>query len=82
MAAQTPPFAGILKYSDIIVAVAIITIVVMMIIPLPTLLLDILLAFNITFSLIIIMVAIYITEPLDFSVFPSLLLIVTLFCLH
>ena len=49
MAAQTPPFAGILKYSDIIVAVAIITIVVMMIIPLPTLLLDILLAFNITF---------------------------------
>ncbi len=79
MAAQTPPFAGILKYSDIIVAVAIITIVVMMIIPLPTLLLDILLAFNITFSLIIIMVAIYNTEPLDFSVFPSLLLIVTLF---
>ena len=73
------PFASIIKYSDIFVAIAIITIVVMMIIPLPTFVLDILLSFNITFSLIIIMVAIYNTEPLDFSVFPSLLLIITLF---
>ncbi|MGI6093462.1 MAG: flagellar biosynthesis protein FlhA [Negativicutes bacterium] len=60
-------------------AVAIITIVVMMIIPLPTFLLDILLAFNITFALIIVMVAIYNVEPLEFSVFPSLLLVTTLF---
>ena len=75
----TSPFASIIKYSDIFVAIAIITIVVMMIIPLPTFVLDILLSFNITFSLIIIMVAIYNTEPLDFSVFPSLLLIITLF---
>ncbi|MBP2633186.1 MAG: flhA [Firmicutes bacterium] len=67
------------KYSDIIVALAIITIVIMMIIPLPTFLLDLLLCVNITLALVIIMVAIYNVEPLDFSVFPSLLLVTTLF---
>jgi flagellar biosynthesis protein FlhA len=67
------------KYSDIIVALAIITIVIMMIIPLPTMLLDLLLCVNITLALVIIMVAIYNVEPLDFSVFPSLLLVTTLF---
>jgi flagellar biosynthesis protein FlhA len=67
------------KYSDIIVALAIITIVIMMIIPLPTILLDLLLCVNITLALVIIMVAIYNVEPLDFSVFPSLLLVTTLF---
>lgn len=79
MATQTSPFSALVKYSDILIAIAIITIVVMMIIPLPTFLLDIFLSFNITLSLIIVMVAIYNTEPLDFSVFPSLLLIITLF---
>lgn len=79
MAAQASPLSKILKYSDIIVAVAIITIVVMMIIPLPTFMLDIMLAFNITFAIIIVMVAIYNVEPLEFSVFPSLLLVTTLF---
>lgn len=79
MAAQVSPISKILKYSDIIVAVAIITIVVMMIIPLPTFMLDIMLAFNITFAIVIVMVAIYNIEPLEFSVFPSLLLVTTLF---
>ncbi|MDT8901310.1 flagellar biosynthesis protein FlhA [Anaeroselena agilis] len=79
MATQTSPFAAILRYSDIFIAIAIITVVVMMIIPVPPLLLDILLTFNITFALIIVMVAIYNTEPLQLSVFPSLLLITTLF---
>jgi len=76
---QASPFARILKYSDILIAVAIITIVVMMIIPLPSFILDLFLTLNITFSLVIIMVAIYNIEPLQFSVFPSLLLIATLF---
>ena len=67
------------KYSDIIIALAIITIVIMMIIPLPTILLDLLLCLNITMALVIVMVAVYNVEPLDFSVFPSLLLITTLF---
>lgn len=79
MAAQTSPFGSIMKYSDILIAVAIITIVVMLVIPVPPLLLDILLTLNITIALIVVMVSIYNTEPLQFSVFPSLLLITTLF---
>ena len=79
MAASSSPFAKILQYSDVMAAVGVVTIVVMMIIPLPTFLLDLLLTLNITTALIIVMVAIYNTEPLQFSVFPSLLLIATLF---
>lgn len=82
MATQTPIFAmlsKLAKYSDIVVALGIITIIIMMIIPLPPFLLDLLLSLNITFALVIIMVAVYNIEPLDFSVFPSLLLITTLF---
>lgn len=79
MAAQASSMGFIKKYSDVFIALAIITIVIMMIIPLPTLLLDLLLCLNITLALIIVMVAIYNVEPLDFSVFPSLLLITTLF---
>lgn len=78
-AQQSAVLTRLTKYSDVIIAVAIITIVVMMIIPLPTMLLDLLLTLNITLALVIVMVAIYNIEPLDFSVFPSLLLITTLF---
>ena len=79
MAVSQSPLASVMKYSDIMIAVAVITIVIMMIIPLPPFLLDLLLSFNITAALVIVMVAIYNVEPLDFSVFPSLLLITTLF---
>ena len=67
------------KYSDVLIAVAIIIIVVMMIIPLPTLLLDLLICLNITIALLVIMSVIYNKEALDLSIFPSLLLITTLF---
>jgi flagellar biosynthesis protein FlhA len=67
------------KHSDIIVAAAVLGMVVMMVIPVPTLLLDFLITVNITFSLIILLVSMYNNEPLQFSSFPSLLLIVTLF---
>ena len=82
MATQTSPLSilsKLTKYSDIVVALGIITIIIMMIIPLPSFLLDLLLSLNITFALIIVMVAVYNIEPLDISVFPSLLLITTLF---
>lgn len=65
--------------SDIIFALAIVGIVIMFIIPMPIFLMDLLLAANITLSMVIILVSIYILEPLDFSVFPSLLLFATLF---
>ena len=67
------------RYSDVLIAVAIVTIVIMMIIPLPTVLLDILICLNITIALLVVMSAIYNVEALDLSVFPSLLLITTLF---
>ena len=67
------------RYSDVLIALAIVTIVIMMIIPLPTFLLDLLICLNITIALLVVMSAIYNVEALDLSVFPSLLLITTLF---
>jgi flagellar biosynthesis protein FlhA len=65
--------------SDVYLAVAVIGVLALMIIPLPAFLLDIFLAANITIALAILLVALYIQQPLEFSVFPSLLLITTLF---
>ena len=65
--------------ADIVVAVLVVGILLIMVIPLPTQLLDLLLSFNITFSLIILLVGMYIQKPLELSSFPSILLIATLF---
>ena len=70
---------SIKKYSDVIIALTIVTIVIMMIIPLPTALLDLLICVNITGALVIVISTIYNEEALDLSVFPSLLLVTTLF---
>jgi flagellar biosynthesis protein FlhA len=67
------------KNSDLLVAVGIVIILLVMIIPLPPTLLDILLSFNITFSIIILLTASYILQPLELSSFPSILLLATLF---
>ncbi|CDF58006.1 flagellar biosynthesis protein FlhA [Thermobrachium celere] len=67
------------KYLDVIVALLVILIVFMIIIPLPPTLLDILLAFNITFSLIILLLTMFTTDVLEFSSFPTILLVTTLF---
>ena len=69
----------IVSYSDVLLAVAVVAIVGMMIIPLPSGVLDVLLTINIAGGLTILLVAMYIGEPLEFSVFPSLLLVMTLF---
>ncbi len=58
---------------------AIVAIVVMMVVPLPSIVLDVLLAVNITVSVLVLLVSLSVTRPLDFAVFPSLLLIATLF---
>lgn len=73
------PQGGINQYNDIIFALAVVTIVIMFIIPVPTFLLDLLLTCNIAFGLTVLLVSMYTKEPLEFSVFPSLLLIATLF---
>ena len=67
------------KNSDIYMAVALIGILSLMIIPLPSFLLDVFLAANITIALVILLVCLYTVQPLDFSVFPSILLVTTLF---
>jgi len=64
--------------SDIVLAVAMIGIIGILVIPIPTALLDFALAFNITFSLVVLLTTLYVTRPLDLSVFPGMLLIVTL----
>jgi flagellar biosynthesis protein FlhA len=65
--------------SDVVLAVAVVFIVAMLIIPLPELLLDLLIILNIATALTILLVAMYTQEPLQFSVFPSVLLVATLF---
>ncbi len=57
----------------------IISIVVLMVVPLPTVVLDLLIALNITGAVLILLVSLSVTRPLDFAVFPSLLLIATMF---
>ncbi|MBI5948333.1 MAG: flagellar biosynthesis protein FlhA [Chloroflexi bacterium] len=69
----------LLGQTDVLLAVGIMTIVGMMIIPLPPALLDLLLTVNIAVSVTILLVAIYTDDAMKFSVFPSLLLITTLF---
>lgn len=64
---------------DLILAAGLIGILALMVIPLPSLALDIFLTFSFTLSLLILLVAIYTDRSLDFSVFPSLLLLTTLF---
>jgi flagellar biosynthesis protein FlhA len=67
--------------SDLFVAIGVIIIVSMLIIPLPTVLLDTLMSVNLLLSLLIILIVLYTKRALDFSVFPTLLLVVTVFSL-
>ncbi len=67
-----------MKILNNIVSVFVILIVAMLIIPLPAWALDMMLIFNITFSILILLVTMYVKSALEFSVFPSLLLITTL----
>jgi len=62
-----------------VVPVLLVGVVVMMIIPIPPMLLDILLAFNISLSLVVLFVSLYVSRPLDFSSYPALVLMTTLF---
>ena len=76
---KTMSIGQILRQGDVALAIAVIGVVAMMVIPLPSFLLDLLLTLNIAIAITILLIAMYVQEPLQFSVFPSLLLIVTLF---
>jgi flagellar biosynthesis protein FlhA len=72
-------FAKVGKYTDLVAAMVVIMVVVMLIIPLPPLLLDLLITLNMAVALAIVVTTLYIPRALDFSSFPSLLLLTTLF---
>lgn len=79
MAAKKTLMSRITKNTDLIIVAAILFTVIMMIIPLPTILLDFLLTLNISIAIIVLVVTMYNSNALQFSVFPSLLLVMTLF---
>jgi flagellar biosynthesis protein FlhA len=70
---------GISKNSDMVTAIAVVAILIFMVIPLPSFMLDLLISFNITFALVILLASMYTMSPLELSSFPSILLIITLF---
>ena len=65
--------------NDVLLAAMLICIIFMMILPLPTELVDVLIGINMGVSVLLLMIAIYISSPLDFCAFPSVLLLTTLF---
>uniref|UniRef100_A0A2A4YRB0 Flagellar biosynthesis protein FlhA n=1 Tax=OCS116 cluster bacterium TaxID=2030921 RepID=A0A2A4YRB0_9PROT len=73
-----PSFRSLLGRADIGFALGIMAILTIMILPLPAYLMDFTLALSITFSILIMMNALFISKPLEFSVFPTVLLIATL----
>ena len=80
-ASANPPslFDRLMRQSDMALAAILILIVAMLIVPLPEFFLDTMLVLNITGATLVLLVALYNTEPLQFSIFPSLLLVMTLF---
>jgi flagellar biosynthesis protein FlhA len=76
---QSLPEAVIARVGDFAVPVVVLGIVMAMITPLPPFLLDILITLNITISTVVLLVSMYITRPVEFSVFPTALLLMTLF---
>jgi flagellar biosynthesis protein FlhA len=71
-------FFDLVRKSDLGLAVGIMAILVVLILPLPTWLLDVALAFSLSFSILILMTAVFIRKPLEFSSFPTILLITTM----
>src|SRR5689334_14025095 len=67
------------RYSDLVLVAGVVAIVALMVLPLPLWLIDLLVAANIASGLMLLLLGIYIQSPLEFSVFPSVLLMTTLF---
>ena len=75
----TPQTGFIANWREFVVPIGVLGIVMAMITPLPPFLMDVLISANITLSVIVLLVSLYITKPVDFSVFPTTLLLMTLF---
>ena len=70
---------SITQRNDIVLALLVVAIIFMIVLPLPTIVVDALIATNMTIGIVLLMIAVYIPSPLAFSAFPSVLLITTLF---
>ncbi len=70
-------FKKLFSASDFFAAIGLVIIIALMLLPLPTFLLDILLTLSIAFSLLVLLVAMFLREPLEFAAFPSILLVIT-----
>ncbi len=69
----------LIKHPDVVISVGVVAILMVMLLPLPRFVLDLLLSFDITLSVVILLVGLQVRRPIEFSVFPSVLLIITLF---
>jgi len=78
MALSVENIVRLRKGGEYLLPLGVLGILAMMILPLPPMLLDIMLSFNITAAIVILLVGIYVTRPLDFSTFPVILLMTTL----
>src|SRR3954466_8849885 len=76
---MAPTMQRLMKHTDLIAAGAVVLVVVMMIVPLPSALIDLAITLNISIALAIVVATLYIPKALDFSAFPSMLLLTTLF---
>ena len=81
MATVTEPAGSspLVKHPDVLMSVGVVAILMVMLLPLPRFILDLLLSFDITLSVIILLVGLQVRRPIEFSVFPSILLMITLF---
>jgi flagellar biosynthesis protein FlhA len=74
-----PEENGLMRNQDITLAVCVVSILTVLVIPIPTWTLDLLLSLNISASIVILLSTIYLRNPVEFAVFPSMLLMLTLF---
>ncbi len=73
------PKSSLSQRSELVLSLAMLGVLVVLLVPLPTIMLDLLLGFNIAITVLLLLITLSATRPLDFSVFPSLLLLMTLF---
>ncbi len=79
-ATQKPLWQGLgIHKGELVMALGVILTLFVMIFPMPPLLLDLLLSFNLAFSLMVLLISLYTVKPIEFFIFPSMLLITTLF---
>lgn len=67
------------RFSQLAIPIGVVGIIVMLVVPMPAMLLDLLISLNITVAVLILLVAMFVKRPLDFASFPAILLVMTLF---